>query len=971
MNTKSKTLRPSPRYARNLELQTLIFGCVLTAAGLLPAAQLTLQHNVTPGAGGGYYQGVTDAWLEYNNEKNYGGQGLLYIGEHVQAVGDSAVVKFDLPAVTSQSIAGATLSLWYADTYQMNYDNTALMIAPYRIKPGYSWFENDKVGTSGYGVNFHHRDAGNSLDWTAHYAGFYDSVDDGNGKPWIKRTGGTVPYAYAPQQWVPFDVRPSVANWYSGAENNGLGFYMQGTVGSDSTADGIFSAKENGLASYGPSLTITYSGAQIAWGGYASAIWDASAANWNVGGYRGRYGDGDFVTFPESASNSGINIASGGVAPGSVTISNNSTRYSFSGGSISGGGGLTKNGAGQATLSASNNYSGHTLIQSGKLIVAANNALGTTGSGTVVSNGAALGLQSVNYSAAEPLTLSGAGVSSSGALFAVSGSNTFAGAIALGSLTTIQADFGSALTLNGSLDGAGFNLNLNVGGSVSVNGPIGGTASTVTKSGAGTLAFGGALANTFTGSTVVNEGSLLLAKLGAPAVPAGLVIGDGFHLGSVVCQAAAQIAPTCVAEVRETSLLDLNGYDATLAMLTLSGGNVQSGAGTLQMNGPVMSTGTQTATLSGHLALNGPQDLGVMSTGPLVLAASVTGGGFNKRGPGLLRFNHTNHFTAAGFIQEGSVMVNNDATLGFGLGPGAITVQAGARLGGIGSLCGPVTIQANATLSPGASVGTLIVSNQISLETGSTLLIEALGPQPAIDVLDLRQGGDLGIAPTARLQLVGALTGSAPYIFARGANSVTGTFKSLPPNEPLPGQPGWFIHYGTHRIYFSRAPQPLVYFRAFTTNSVLLVSWRTGEEIETQSFDLYQWTGAGWQTVNPQPIPAQNPNGAAYLLVNSLPQSSDICQFRLVANTTGGAEIYEYQRVPTEFAFSALPRMVEGGVELRWLSRTDETYDLLATPDLNQPLQLLTSNLPATPPECVFTNWSWVTQGFYRLRLVP
>jgi len=66
-----------------------------------------------------------------------------------------------------------------------------------------------------------------------------------------------------------------------------------------------------------------------------------------------------------------------------------------------------------------------------------------------------------------------------------------------------------------------------------------------------------------------------------------------------------------------------------------------------------------------------------------------------------------------------------------------------------------------------------------------------------------------------------------------------------------------------------------------------------------------------------------------------------------------------------------MPRLVEGGVELRWFSRTDETYDLLRTPELNVLLQLLTNNLPATPPECAFTNLTGEIQGYYRLRLVP
>ena len=152
---------------------------------------------------------------------------------------------------------------------------------------------------------------------------------------------------------------------------------------------------------------------------------------------------------------------------------------------------LTKQGAGQATLSASNNYSGPTLTQGGKLIVAANNALGTTGSGTVVSNGAALGFQGVNYPSAEPLTISGAGVSSSGALYAVSGNNTFGGPVTLAADSTIGVASSLGLTLNNAISG-GFGIAKN-GRRLVDSSPSAGI--------------------TYSGATLVNQGTLALSAL--------------------------------------------------------------------------------------------------------------------------------------------------------------------------------------------------------------------------------------------------------------------------------------------------------------------------------------------------------------------------------------------------------------------------------------------------------------------------
>lgn len=541
----------------------------IEAAGGLSAAQLSLKHNVTPKVGGGYYQGVTDSWMDYQNKYNYGADYDLYVGEYESGVGDVIIMRFELPPLTFQSVASATLSLWYVDSYEMNYNNTALQVAPLRIKPGYSWYENTggsggghSGGLANHGVNYWYRDANDTLAWTANYAGFYDSLDDGNGRQWIKRTGGTVPYALAPQQWVPFSVQPSVAQWYGGQENNGLGFYTQGYLGSDSIADGDFASHEN--TGCGPTLDLTYAGAQIAWVGASSATWDSASGNWNVGGYLGKYGDGDLVTFADGAGNPNVTISGGGVAPGSVTVNNSTTSFSFSGGAINGAGGFTKQGAGLATLSAPNTYGGLTVIRAGRLWIAANGALGGAGSGTVVSNGAALGLQGgVNYATAEPLTLCGAG-GGGGALYAVSGSNTFAGPVTLAADTTIGVTAGLGLALSGGVAG-GFG---------------------VTKIGGGRLTLCGA-DNVYTGPTVISQGTLALgvtaalpnsaiidvaagANLDAASVSGGWVLGAG---GPQTLQGGGTIS----GNVSSTSLARLQPGDGTGTLtfqndLNLAGG---------------------------------------------------------------------------------------------------------------------------------------------------------------------------------------------------------------------------------------------------------------------------------------------------------------------------------------------------------------------------------------------------------------
>ena len=702
---------------------------ILAVAASLPAATVKLQ----PGING--YAGAADAWLDESHKSdNYGGCSYLRV-QYNSGMSDCTLVQFTLPSLSFQSLTRATLGLYYYNDYSMQKDN-ALGITPYRIISGMSWYENIYNGTSGHGVNWRYRDDLQTQPWTLQNGAWNDKVDDGNPPRKIKRADGTPPDAIAPPAWVTWEVQRSVAQWYGGQQNNGLVLYQSSFEGPGSIVAGLFHARENGLPSYSPYLEIAYAGANLYWSGAASAIWDNVAGNWDVGGFPGAYGDGDFVTFRDGASHPDITIAVGGVAPGSVLISNTATAYRFSGGSLGGAGPLVKQGAGPATLGAGNSYGGLTLVKAGTLIITAPNALGATSSGTVVSNGAALAFQGgVNYSSAEPVTLAGNG-DGGGALYAISGNNRFSGPITLAAAATISCASGE-LALAG-INSAGFGLTCDAAGTIAVNGPINGTGSSLIKNGSGLLRLSGAGASPYSGNTVIHRGTLALADAAAIPYSPVITVADGASL--------------------EVSMVT-GGFElGGLANQTLQGGGSVSGDVTVQMRGrlePGDSLGT--LTFLGNLTLAS----GALTVFELTNAPAMSGG--------------TNDLIRVG----GDLAVDNQVVTIRVLGAGPLRDgsyqlfhYAGAKTGAFN----PTPVFLSGAPAPGSTVWIdESVTNQIRLEV--------VTPVPTVTSVTTRPNPSLPEETVTLRALVNALNAETNVT---PTGSVTFTTNGVPLGPPVP-----------------------------------------------------------------------------------------------------------------------------------------------------------------------------------------
>jgi autotransporter-associated beta strand protein len=404
---------------------------------------------------------------------------------------------------------------------------------------------------------------------------------------------------------------------------------------------------------------------------------------------------------------------------------------------VSGAGGITKIGPGEMSLTSSNSYTGLTIVSAGFFDVEDDFALGATNSGTIVSNGAVIGLLFGIHVGPEPLTLNGPGASIFGALNSDFGSNSWAGPITLGMNSTISVFTNEFLNLSGPISGTG----------------------DITKIGGGTLIFSGSTANTYSGSTFMNEGTLQLSKSAVDgAIPHDLFVGDGVGPGSsdvVRLTGGPQIATVSDVTIATSGLLDLN--------------EVSEGIGTLSGSGRVDlgSAGT------GALILNGN---GSTSYSGLIIGI---GGDVDKRGTGTFTLSGNNSYSGVTTVENGALIVNGSQA------QSPVVISSLGTLGGDG-VVGNVTNTSGGVVAPGGSPAILTTSNAIFSGATSDFTVELNGTTPGAGYDQLNARGVVSLGGAALHVTTAFGASDAPVegtqfviINNDGADAVSGTFASL------------------------------------------------------------------------------------------------------------------------------------------------------------------------------------------------
>ncbi len=529
-----------------------------------------------------------------------------------------------------------------------------------------------------------------------------------------------------------------------------------------------------------------------------SGTWNAGSTNWtNAAG-----------TVPSSWNS--MTAVFGGLSGGTVTVDGTmsvaglqftTTGYTLTGGmldisgpstglladagvtatiasTITGDGGLVKQGAGTVVLSGTNDYEGGTQILAGTLQISADANLGAAAGGLTLNGGTLATTASFNTARGVTLTGSGAFAVASGTTLGLTGTvggsgaliKQGAGTLALSGTNGYQ---GGTILADGTVRvSADANLGALSGGLSFLGGTLATTASfdtarTVTLAGNGTFAVA---SGTTLGLTGLVTGPGALVKQGQGTLVLSGTVNDymggtDVEAGTLRVGAAGALAQFTAATIAAGATLDLNGYGAMFGSLQGSGtlafgtggatylysGGTFAGAftggdvptafvyadsnpnGTLTLSGNSSFVGYLVAN-SGHIVSTGNSSFGGLSFG---------GGTFEVAGGSTILDSYI-YASGTGAAPEISVT-----------GGGALTITQGLYIGAYAGNVGEVLVS-------GAG-SHLIVDDALFVSyegtgsltlAGGTLTLTAGGAPGAVE---------LAGAPTGVGTLnIGAASGSAP-----------------------------------------------------------------------------------------------------------------------------------------------------------------------------------------------------------------
>jgi autotransporter-associated beta strand protein len=286
------------------------------------------------------------------------------------------------------------------------------------------------------------------------------------------------------------------------------------------------------------------------------------------------------------------------------------------------------------------------------------------------------------------------------------------------------------------------------------------------------------------GRTGENEGALLVGQeggsVGTYTLDGGTLTVTNVGAGVMIGRYGTGTLTLTNGAAANINALVLSMYATGTGTVNLAGGELRinvarrswAGANTLAFfnwSGGTLRPYSRDALVSNTLALTlcGPgatasslDAFGVPRTLTLAGPLHEVGGsyGFTKTGAGTLALTGTNStFSGTTVVSNGTLLANNAA--GSATGSGAVTVCAGATLGGVGRAAGAVTVAAGGVLAPGTNAAPSVLTvGSLTVAAGATNAVDCVYATGASDRVVVE--GELAIQGPATVAL--SFSGARP-----------------------------------------------------------------------------------------------------------------------------------------------------------------------------------------------------------------
>jgi autotransporter-associated beta strand protein len=355
----------------------------------------------------------------------------------------------------------------------------------------------------------------------------------------------------------------------------------------------------------------------------------------------------------------------------------------------------------------------------------------------------------------------------------------------------------------------------------------------LTKQGDGTLAL--AAANTFSGGATISAGGLRVVNGSALGST-----GNGTSIGNAATARLELAGDITLAEPITMSckgsalgnvpaVVNHAGTNTLAGPLThTTGGSYwtyEAAGGKLIVSGHVTNsttTNVRTIWLRGTAEGDWRSAIGNSAAG---LATNL-----RKDDSGAWTLSGTNSTAGSVALADGTLFINGV------LASGSSVDATGGTLGGTGRILCPVTIRSGATLAPGVGLGTLTLSNTLSLLAGSMTAMKlnaaTLVCDSVVGLSSVSFGGTLSLT-----NLAGTFaTGQSFQLFR--ATSATGNFAAITPSSPGPGL-AWDFSPATGTLTVVAVAPPQFTQAGFGTNGAFAL---TGTGPSGQGYRIFAGT---------------------------------------------------------------------------------------------------------------------------------